>query len=111
EPKYDDAGAPRSMAGVAFDINERKEAEAEIMRSRAVEQQLRQTAEEANRSKDEFLAMLGHEMRNPLAPITTALQLMKLRPDDAFARERATIERQVDHLTRLVDDLLDVSRI
>ncbi|HEX4459372.1 MAG TPA: PAS domain-containing protein [Polyangia bacterium] len=111
EPKYDGAGAPLSMSGVAFDINERKEAEAEIMRSRAVEQQLRQEAEEANRSKDEFLAMLGHEMRNPLAPITTAIQLMKLRGDDAFARERTTIERQVEHLTRLVDDLLDVSRI
>jgi PAS domain S-box-containing protein len=68
-------------------------------------------AEAANRAKDEFLAMLGHELRNPLAPILTALQLMKLRDTSDSARERAVIERQVNHLTRLVDDLLDVSRI
>ncbi len=71
---------------------------------------LRQAAEDANRAKDEFLAMLGHELRNPLSPILTALQLMKLRGDGS-ARERTVIERQVNHLTRLVDDLLDVSRI
>ena len=72
---------------------------------------LREEAESANRAKDEFLAMLGHELRNPLSPILTALQLMKLRGDDASQRERTVIERQVTHLTRLVDDLLDVSRI
>jgi PAS domain S-box-containing protein len=72
---------------------------------------LRESAEAANRAKDEFLAMLGHELRNPLAPILTALQLMKLRGGNALERERTVIERQVTHLTRLVDDLLDVSRI
>jgi len=72
---------------------------------------LREAAESANRAKDEFLAMLGHELRNPLSPILTALQLMKLRGDDSSERERTVIERQVNHLTRLVDDLLDVSRI
>jgi PAS domain S-box-containing protein len=72
---------------------------------------LRQAAEAANRAKDEFLAMLGHELRNPLSPILTALQLMKLRAGDGCERERTVIERQVTHLTRLVDDLLDVSRI
>jgi PAS domain S-box-containing protein len=74
-------------------------------------QGLLQAAEAANRTKDEFLAMLGHELRNPLAPILTALQLMKIRNDAASQRERDVIERQVQHLTRLVDDLLDVSRI
>jgi signal transduction histidine kinase len=73
--------------------------------------QLRRAAEGANRAKDEFLAMLGHELRNPLSPILTALQLMRLRGNDASERERTVIERQVNHLTRLVDDLLDVSRI
>jgi signal transduction histidine kinase/ActR/RegA family two-component response regulator len=68
-------------------------------------------AEEANRAKDEFLAMLGHELRNPLAPIRTALDLMRLRGGDALCRERTIIERQVAHMTRLVDDLLDVSRV
>jgi signal transduction histidine kinase/CheY-like chemotaxis protein len=68
-------------------------------------------ADRANRSKDEFLAMLGHELRNPLAPIVTALHLMAMREDGHGAAERQIIERQVTHLSRLVDDLLDVSRI
>jgi PAS domain S-box-containing protein len=72
---------------------------------------LREAAESANRAKDEFLAMLGHELRNPLSPILTALQLMKLQGPEKSERSRAIIERQVNHLTRLVDDLLDVSRI
>jgi PAS domain S-box-containing protein len=72
---------------------------------------LRDAAEAASRTKDEFLAMLGHELRNPLAPIMTALQLLKLRGVSAIEHERAIIERQVRHLVRLVDDLLDVSRI
>jgi PAS domain S-box-containing protein len=71
----------------------------------------RREAEDANRAKDEFLAMLGHELRNPLAPLVTALELMQMRAPDQLARERAVISRQVDHLGRLVDDLLDVSRI
>lgn len=70
-----------------------------------------EAAESANRAKDEFLAMLGHELRNPLSPIVTALQLMKLQGSEGSERARAVIERQVNHLTRLVDDLLDVSRI
>ena len=68
-------------------------------------------AQAANRAKDEFMAMLGHELRNPLAPMFTALHLMKMKGDTGFERERAVIERQVTHLARLVDDLLDVSRI
>jgi signal transduction histidine kinase len=72
---------------------------------------LEEDAALANRAKDEFLAMLGHELRNPLAPIRTALQLMTLRGDTATERERDVIERQVEHLVTLVDDLLDVSRI
>ncbi len=70
-----------------------------------------QQARTANRAKDEFLAMLGHELRNPLAPIVNALQLMKLRDAAGHLEERRIIERQVSHLSRLVDDLLDVSRI
>jgi K+-sensing histidine kinase KdpD len=65
----------------------------------------------ADRRKDEFLAMLGHELRNPLAPIATALDLMNLKGSTALTQEREVIRRQVDHLARLVDDLLDVSRI
>src|SRR5262249_45437492 len=75
------------------------------------EQLARHDAESASRAKDEVLAMLGQELRNPLPPILPALQLMGLRGDDSSLRERAIIERQVAHLVRLVDDLLDVSRI
>jgi signal transduction histidine kinase len=68
---------------------------------------------EADRRKDEFLAMLAHELRNPLAPIRTAVQLLRLKelPEAHSARARDTIDRQVEHLVCLIDDLLDVSRI
>jgi PAS domain S-box-containing protein len=69
----------------------------------------RELAESANRSKDQFLAILGHELRNPLAPIVTALML--LPEDKVSTRARDAIDRNVKHLVRLVDDLLDVSRI
>jgi signal transduction histidine kinase len=78
---------------------------------RAEAHRARREAEDASRAKDQFLAMLGHELRNPLAPLVTALELMRMRAPDQLPRERAVIERQVDHLSRLVDDLLDVSRI
>ena len=71
----------------------------------------RRQAEAANRAKDEFLAMLGHELRNPLAPIATALELMARREPHAAVQERRIIGRQVVHLSRLIDDLLDISRI
>jgi signal transduction histidine kinase len=69
----------------------------------------RREAVEASLAKDEFLAMLGHELRNPLAPIVTTLSLMRL--DGAGSPEVELLERQVRHLVRLVDDLLDVSRL
>ncbi|MBS1123026.1 MAG: Chemotaxis protein methyltransferase CheR [Deltaproteobacteria bacterium] len=71
----------------------------------------RKRAEAANHAKDQLFSMLGHELRNPLSPILTATQLMRLRAPEALAKERITIERSVTHLMRLVDDLLDVSRI
>ncbi|HEY6204084.1 MAG TPA: ATP-binding protein [Candidatus Limnocylindria bacterium] len=90
--------------------------EAETIQRRHAEAELRKKVEQladADRRKDEFLAMLGHELRNPLAPVTTALQLMRLHSDEPLrvTRARETIERQVEHMTRLIDDLLDVSRI
>jgi signal transduction histidine kinase len=72
-----------------------------------------QQLQEANHRKDEFLAMLAHELRNPLAPIRTAVQLLRLKELTEPHRQRArdVIERQVEHLVNLIDDLLDVSRI
>jgi signal transduction histidine kinase/DNA-binding response OmpR family regulator len=71
----------------------------------------RRDAEVANRAKDEFLAMLGHELRNPLSPILIALDLMRLKGIGGVQKEHAVIERQAMHMVRLVDDLLDVARI
>ena len=79
--------------------------------ARMVNEQFRQAAETTSHARDEFLAVLGHELRNPLAPILTALQLMDMRGEEGSLRERAVIARQVKHVVRLVDDLLDVSRI
>jgi signal transduction histidine kinase len=97
QPLLDEDGRAEGIAAVVYDVTELTRA--------------RQAAEVANRAKDEFLAMLGHELRNPLAPILTALQLLQLRGVQAGERERQIIERQVKHLVGLVDDLLDVSRI
>ena len=71
---------------------------------------LLQVARDSERRKDDFMALLGHELRNPLAPILTALQLMKLR-NLGGEKERGIIERQTHHMVQLVDDLFDVSRI
>jgi len=82
-----------------------------LERGQAEREGLFDELEAASRAKDEFLAMLGHELRNPLSPILTALQLMRLRGVRGADREREIIERQVKHVVGLVDDLLDVSRI
>ena len=80
------------------------------------ERELRERAvqlAEANRRKDEFLAMLAHELRNPLAPLRSGVNVLRLKGDDQRTREqvRDMMDRQVTHMARLVDDLLDVSRI
>jgi signal transduction histidine kinase/ActR/RegA family two-component response regulator len=76
-------------------------------------QEARHAAEEENRAKDQFLAMLGHELRNPLAPIGTAAQLLKLPDLDGHRARYAgdVIGRQVEHMNRLLSDMLDVSRV
>jgi signal transduction histidine kinase/ActR/RegA family two-component response regulator len=92
-----------------------REAEERAERKR-LQEALRQRAEqlaEIDRRKDEFLAMLAHELRNPLAPIRNALQILRLRDvaDPLVRQARDIIDRQVQQMTRLVDDLLDVARI
>ena len=109
---FDGRGDVVEYQSVGRDITDRKRADderRELEARRSVEAALRAT----DRRKDEFLAMLGHELRNPLAPIATALQIMRDAPphggQSTWARE--TIARQLHHLTRLVDDLLDISRV
>jgi signal transduction histidine kinase len=82
-----------------------------LARAKSEADRLRAEAVAASRAKDEFLAMLSHELRNPLAPIRTAVQVVRLKVGDAIDREVTVLERQLDHLVRLVDDLLDVARI
>ena len=86
---------------------------AELQASAADLLEREEALREADRRKDEFLAMLAHEIRNPLAPIRTAVQLLRLKelPDAQRVKARDVIERQVEHLVRLIDDLLDVARI
>ena len=98
------AGQP-AVLSVSVDITERSEVEAQS-RARGDE------AEAANRAKDEFLAMLGHELRNPLGTITNAVTVLdRLTADDTTRHLTAMIRRQTGHLSRLVDDLLDVARV
>jgi signal transduction histidine kinase len=98
----------RSLATAASLLERRaRERDEEVRRADSA----RAEAEQANQTKDQFLAVLGHELRNPLAPALTALEVMKLRDPDVFTRERQVLERQVAHMARLVNDLLDVSRL
>jgi PAS domain S-box-containing protein len=103
---YDDAGCARRMLGALVDVTDAKRAADAL---RASEQALA----DANARKDEFLAMLAHELRNPLAPIKNATRLLTLLGTDQAraVHARDIIRRQTEHLSRLVDDLLDVSRI
>src|SRR5262245_24392146 len=95
-------GQPIALACISSDLTDRKR----------LEEALRHRAEDARR-KDEFLAVLGHEPRNPLSPVRNALQVMRLGSNDAglVERMRAMAERQVGYMAHLVDDLLDLSRI
>ncbi|HSW19816.1 MAG TPA: ATP-binding protein [Ramlibacter sp.] len=98
-PVRDDVGAILQWLGTNTDIEDQKRTQDEL--------------HDANRRKDEFLAMLAHELRNPLAPISTAAQILRIAPGDPARVQKSSelISRQVGHMTTLVDDLLDVSRV
>jgi PAS domain S-box-containing protein len=98
-PVRDEHGEIVCWAGINLDVSREQEAQAALR--------------EADRRKDDFLALLSHELRNPLAPIRSALELLKLQTPASPPQDRSigVIDRQLDNLTRLVDDLLDFSRI
>ena len=98
EPLRDEDGRIQGIAGAVFDVTKRRHAEIALR--------------EANQRKDDFLAILSHELRNPLAPIRNALELIR-ESDTPQVRQRALpiIERQVAQISRLIDDLLDISRL
>jgi PAS domain S-box-containing protein len=121
---YDPTGKHLGAVVSMHDVTERKLAEAALRQAhddleRRVAQRTTEldaanlALKEADRRKDEFLATLGHELRNPLAPLRSGLQVMRLAGVDAdsLERVRAMMERQVTQIIRLVDDLLDVNRI
>ena len=104
-PIKDPLGRIIGVLKISRDITESKRVE----RERA---DLLAESQEANRAKDEFLAMLGHELRNPLGALTTAARLLEgAAPEPMAARARAVIARQTGHLARIVDDLLEVGRV
>lgn len=105
-PLKDDSGSVTRLLVMSLDITERKQLEEESARHL---EQLR----EADRRKDEFLAMLGHELRNPLSPLRNAAEILKSRHIEPATLRWCgeMIDRQVSYLTRLVDDLLDVARV
>jgi PAS domain S-box-containing protein len=113
-PLRDEQGRVIGLIGVATDITERKHAQGELEKLVVAEQRLRAEAERANRAKDEFLAIVSHELRSPLNALRGWSHLMATtKPFEPQLVERAAkaIKRNVDHQTRLIDDLLDTSRI
>ena len=110
EPMRDDAGAVYGMMSVVLDVTDQVRARIELQKIDEERGRALVALQDANRTKDEFLAMLGHELRNPLAPIVTAIEMMNQK-DGAAGPERAVIERQLRYVIRLVDDLLDISKI
>jgi signal transduction histidine kinase len=99
------------LMAIATDVSAQVQARKEIERSRDERQRRLDEAVAASRAKDEFLAILGHELRNPLSPIVTSLELMRMHKEGSSQREQEVIRRQVDQLIRLVDDLMDVAAI
>jgi PAS domain S-box-containing protein len=112
-PVYNASGVIIGASKIAHDISERKASERAQQHTIGELRRAEEALRDADRRKDEFLAVLAHELRNPLAPIRYAVAMARKegRPEAERRQARAIIERQVEHMGRLLDDLLDVSRI
>jgi PAS domain S-box-containing protein len=112
-PIRDESGNVTGASTIVHDITERKRVESERQRLQDTLRKLAADLSEADRRKDEFLATLAHELRNPLAPLANMLEVLKRAGHNAalVQRARETMERQLGQLIRLVDDLLDLNRI
>jgi PAS domain S-box-containing protein len=112
-PIKDAAGAVVGASKIARDVTRQRQAEAERQQLEDSLRSLAANLSEADRRKNEFLAMLAHELRNPLAPISNAARVLRLggSDDDALRAASDMLDRQVSQMARLVDDLLDMSRI
>jgi PAS domain S-box-containing protein len=110
---WDSDGRPERMVGITRDVTTEREAEREREELLRDAREARDEAETASRAKDEFLAMLSHELRNPLNVIAGGIAILDRagKPDEAGARTRQLMARQVRHLTSLLDDLLDINRV
>jgi len=110
---FDADGRPERMAGITRNITPERQAAQEREKLLRDAQEARDAAQAGNRAKDEFLAMLSHELRNPLNVIAMGMSILDSagRPGDQLARTRQLITRQLRHLTSVMDDLLDIARV
>jgi signal transduction histidine kinase len=110
---YADDGRPQHIVGITVDLTEHQEAERERVALIAREQAARLEAESANRAKDVFLAMLSHELRNPLSAVTSAIEVLNRvgSQSELQTNARRILRRQTQHLSHMLDDLLDVARV
>src|SRR5512146_1857425 len=112
-PLRDAQGRVVQWFGTNSDISEQRAAEAELAAAKASAEQAKAAAEQANRAKDHFLAVLSHELRTPLTPVVMGVSMLQDKPDlDPAIRETLEmVRRNVEMEARLIDDLLDVTRI
>ncbi|MFD2366270.1 ATP-binding protein [Pseudoduganella sp. GCM10020061] len=112
-PLKDAEGAPKGQVSIVTNIDDFKRTEAALREAEAKQRALFDEVARSNKNLSEFLAVLAHELRNPLAPILTGLEMMRIRADhpETIVKVRGIIERQVQQFSHLINDLLDIARV